>query len=150
MTITNSLPLESTRGLINARGVELDTRDQTMWISDINGTIWKFTGLRFVEPPITSVTEQAEQQQQSIAIIPHPVRSSALISIAANGRDRDVMTTIYDITGQAVLTLPREHQSADELLLVRIPDGKLAPGTYVLNIHTTNEPPLRRTFVVCE
>ena len=150
MTITSSLPLESTRGLINARGVELDTRDQTMWISDINGTIWKFTGLRFVEPPITSIAEQAEPEQRSISIIPHPVRSSALISVAPSGRDRDVMTTIYDITGQAVLLLAREHQSADELLLMRIPDGKLAPGTYVLNIDTTNEPALRRTFVVCE
>jgi len=151
MQITDALPLESTRGLINARGVELDTRDETIWISDINGTIWKFTGLRFVEPPITSVHDDVESPTGSqITIIPHPVRSSALISVAASGIARDVMTTIYDITGSAVLTLPREHQSADELLLLRIPDGKLTPGSYVINIDTTNEPPLRRPFVVCE
>lgn len=151
MQITDALPLESTRGLINARGVELDTRDETIWISDINGTIWKFTGLRFVEPPITSVHDDVESPTGSqITIIPHPVRSSALISVAASGVARDVMTTIYDITGSAVLTLPREHQSADELLLLRIPDGKLTPGSYVINIDTTNEPPLRRPFVVCE
>lgn len=151
MQITDALPLESTRGLVNARGVELDTRDETMWISDINGTIWKFTGLRFVEPPITSINDDVEGPAPSqITIIPHPVRSSALISIAASGAARDVVTTIYDIAGSAVLTLPREHQSADELLLLRIPDGKLTPGSYVINIDTTNEPPLRRTFVVCE
>ncbi|MFN9959025.1 MAG: hypothetical protein ACK55I_38525, partial [bacterium] len=81
MQITDALPLESTRGLINARGVELDTRDETMWISDINGTIWKFTGLRFIEPPITSVNDEVETPSVSqISIIPHPVRSGALIS----------------------------------------------------------------------
>ncbi|MFN4985410.1 MAG: VPS10 domain-containing protein [Ignavibacteria bacterium] len=151
MQITDALPLESTRGLINARGVELDTRDETMWISDINGTIWKFTGLRFIEPPITSVNDEVETPSVSqISIIPHPVRSGALISLAAAGIERDVSTTIYDITGLAVMTLPREHQSADELLLMRIPDGKLVPGTYVVSIDVTNESSIRRTFVVCE
>ena len=151
MTITNSLPLESTRGLINARGVELDTRDETMWISDINGTIWKFTGLRFVEPPVTSVSENEPISSTSqVTIIPHPVRSGALISVASAGIDRDLHVSVYDITGQVVMTLPREHQTANDLLLLRIPDGKLQPGTYVLSIASSSEPPLRRTFVVCQ
>ncbi|MCX6140397.1 MAG: T9SS type A sorting domain-containing protein, partial [Candidatus Kapabacteria bacterium] len=144
--VRDQLVLESRGGLINARGIEIDQRDQSMWVSDIDGVIWKIAGMNYV-PPTTSVSENVVAQE-NISIAPHPVTTYALITVAPIGRERVINTEIYDVTGRRVLTLPRTFQTSTDAVTHRIHAETLQAGAYVIRVSSDENQDVRRTFVV--
>ncbi|MEY3386720.1 MAG: hypothetical protein RIR53_1531 [Bacteroidota bacterium] len=146
--ITQSLPLETPNGLINARGVEADVRDNTMWISEYGGTIFKITGLRFEPPPTTSVADEARVLDGVVSIAPHPVSSTSFISVSSVGSSRMITPSITDVTGRTVWTGPSYMQEAEQALVIRIPDDMLGTGTYIASLVAEDGRSVRRTFIV--
>lgn len=147
-TITRTLALQTPSGLINARGVEADLRDNTMWISEYGGTIFKITGLRFEPPPVTSVDEESIQLEGSVSITPHPVSSTSFVSVSSIGRPRMITPMITDVTGRVVWNGPVYQQEADQALAIRIPDDALSTGTYIFSLSSNDGRSMRQAFVV--
>ena len=148
-TIAQSLQLETPNGLINGRGIEIDARDETMWVSEYGGTIFKITGLRFEPPPITSsVDEDAQQLPGVVSIAPHPVSSTAFVSVSSVGSPRTITPVVCDITGQVVWNGVPHLQEANEPLVVRLPDDILTTGTYILSLTSQDGASVRRPFIV--
>ena len=147
-SITRTLPLQTPNGLINARGVEIDRRDNTMWISEYGGTIYKVTGLRFEPPPVTSVNDDAYTLDGIISIAPHPISSTAFVSVSSVGLPRMITPSITDVTGRTVWSGPVYMQEADQALVIRLPDDALSTGTYILSLASNDGRSTRRTFVV--
>ncbi|MBC8124829.1 MAG: hypothetical protein H7X70_03765 [Candidatus Kapabacteria bacterium] len=145
-TITDRLLLESRKGLINARGVEIDHRDQTMWVSDIDRVIWKIAGMNYV-PPITSVAESTTTSIH-VQISPHPIRSSSIITVYPNGLERTLNVEIYDVTGRLMVAMPASVQSAESVVTFRLHADTITDGTYLLRVSSPHTPDIRRTFVV--
>ncbi len=145
-TVTDRLLLESRKGLINARGIEIDQRDQTMWVSDIDGVIWKIAGMNYV-PPITSVVEGVAESLR-VLISPHPIRSAALFTIYPSGIERTLSVEIYDVTGSLIVAMPTAVLPSDNTVTFRLHADTIADGTYLLRVSSPGAPDIRRTFVV--
>ena len=148
-SITQSLPLETPNGLINGRGLEIDERDETMWVSEYGGSIFKITGLRFQVPPLTSsVNEDVPALDGIVTITPHPVGSTAFVSISSVGVNRMITPTITDLTGRIIWVGPRHEQLAAEPLAIRLPDDLLSSGSYILSLTSELGASMRRPFLV--
>jgi len=146
--ISDQLILEYRDGLINARGIEIDQRDQTMWVSDIDGVIWKIAGMNVV-PPTTSVSDNAKQSTEAlVTIAPHPVRTFALITLLATDHDRTMNIRICDVAGRTVHTIPPTSQTSGEPLTVRLHAGTLLPGMYLLLASSVGDADISRTFII--
>lgn len=147
--IADTLTLEYRKGLINARGIEIDRRDQSMWVSDIDGVIWKIAGMNYV-PPTTSVQrdERSGDAISTVVVSPHPITTSAMFAISPSGKDRLLNMEIVDVTGRVVHTLPPITQSSSETVTFRLHAATLHAGTYLLRSVSPNSSILRHTFVV--
>lgn len=130
------MPLSNRSGFINARGVEFDQRDETFWISDFGGNIYKVTSFSFVPPDITSVADKqgAVWQSNQIRIAPNPAIGSALISCDASGLDRRVELIITDQLGRRIATLYSGRQPAADALAVRWFTHDVASGVYMVHL----------------
>ncbi|MBK7033424.1 MAG: hypothetical protein IPH49_09190 [Ignavibacteria bacterium] len=144
--ITETLLLENRKGLINARGIEIDQRDQSMWVSDIDGVIWKIAGMNYV-PPTTSV-DQTDIARSSVVVAPHPITTAAMFTISPIGTDRILSLEIVDVTGRIVHTLPALTQSSDFPVTFRLHAGTLAGGTYLLRSSNTSTSQIHHMFIV--
>lgn len=147
-TINDALIIEYRNGLINARGIEIDQRDQSMWVSDIDGVIWKIAGMNVI-PPATSVSDASQEPiVEAVTISPHPVRTFALITIPAIDHDRVIDISVRDVTGRTVYTVPPTFQTSGEPLTIRLHAGTLPPGMYLLNATALGHRDIRCTFIV--
>lgn len=148
-TIVQSLPLETPNGLINGRGLEIDERDETMWVSEYGGSIFKITGLRFQVPPLTSsVDDQAPVLDGVVTIAPHPVGTTAFVNLSSVEQSRMITPTVTDLTGRTVWNGPRHEQPAGEPLVIRLPDDLLVTGSYILVLTSDDGASVRRPFLV--
>jgi hypothetical protein len=148
-TIAQALPLETPNGLINGRGLEIDERDETMWVSEYGGSIFKITGLRFQVPPLTSsVDDHTASLDGVVTIAPHPVGTTAFVNISSVEQTRMITPTITDLTGRTVWSGPRHEQPSGEPLAIRLPDDLLASGSYILVLSSDEGASTRRPFLV--
>ena len=117
-----------------------------MWVSDIDGVIWKIAGMNYV-PPITSVVEGVAESLR-VLISPHPIRSAALFTIYPSGIERTLSVEIYDVTGSLIVAMPTAVLPSDNTVTFRLHADTIADGTYLLRVSSPGAPDIRRTFVV--
>jgi photosystem II stability/assembly factor-like uncharacterized protein len=145
-SITDSMVLASRDGLINARGIEIDRRDETMWVSDIDGVIWKVAGMRFT-PPLTSVNADVTTPGHSLWVHPNPSAGATTITVETDIH-QDVLTiSLLDLAGRIVRTYPPMRPSDTGVASLRIDAPDLAPGTYLIRVSTSTGSVSTRTFV---
>jgi len=117
-----------------------------MWVSDIDGVIWKIAGMNYV-PPTTSV-DQTDIARSSVVVAPHPITTAAMFTISPIGTDRILSLEIVDVTGRIVHTLPALTQSSDFPVTFRLHAGTLAGGTYLLRSSNTSTSQIHHMFIV--
>lgn len=102
-TEIDRIPLQTSSGLINARGVEFDPRDKNLWISDYNGNIYKIAGFDLV----VNVEQHPNQQKLpfSVNIFPNPAYETFDISINSLNFLENVRIELYDIFGNKIESL---------------------------------------------
>lgn len=144
---SNRMDLAYAKGYLNARGIEVDPRDGTYWVSDIDGVIWKITGMEFQEPPIVSVEEKL-LMSNTIRIAPHPAHGVATIVLAGSEESRQVGIVISDITGRNVLDLGARNQGMGESETFVLNAGSIPSGCYVALVMVNGVVVERRSFVV--
>ena len=128
---TDRLTLQTPQGMINARGIEYDRRDGSFWVGDFGGNIYKITGMDFVSPPVTSVSEFDAPTNQ-VAVYPNPTSSSAMFSVSATTHTRHVHVHVVDVLGNVVSTVYDGVQEAGVDLVTSLPASTLPAGTYTV------------------
>lgn len=138
----------STSGYINARGIELDPADSTLWVSDANGNIYKIVSCDSRGPgslPLGVPMPEAPSGAELAANTPNPFTLSTTIgfTIPAAGRVRLV---VHDAAGRLVATLADGGFDAGRHQLSFQPEG-LPAGVYSYSLLFENGAALTRRMV---
>ena len=138
-----SVTLAQAGSTINGRGVELDDRNNSLWLTDFGGNLYKVANC-YTEPGPSdsgrsSSVEIAGVVQANLQVIgsrPNPFSGSSQVTFSIGTRDR-LKVTLYDRQGRAVQQLadrtfePGEHQ-------ITVEPGTLPSGEYTCEIMTSN------------
>jgi photosystem II stability/assembly factor-like uncharacterized protein len=125
--------LESLDGLINARGIDFDTRDKNIWVTSFQGDIYKIAGFE----TIVSVDEESERIVENndyieTKIYPNPASDFLSVSFKINNESGDVRLELFDLTGRKVRTIYSNRLAGGEAAFVRIDATQLRQGVYNL------------------
>lgn len=112
--------------VINARGIDIDTRDGNFWISDFNGNIYKVVGI----PVETSIIEN--DNFKSVSIFPNPASEFIKLYVASINpllqQEGDALLTIdiYNLLGELIL------KKITNKNIIDIDISKLEKGIYII------------------
>ncbi|MDQ1266608.1 MAG: hypothetical protein QG635_1760, partial [Bacteroidota bacterium] len=127
--------LETANGIINARGVDFDPRDESFWISDYgtnSGSIYKIAGFN----PKVSVDENmifaSENIQIDASAYPNPLKELTNISFSLPVKNGSVKVDIVDILGNTIGTLFDKYVFAGYPNSIQYDGKSLASGAYYL------------------
>jgi photosystem II stability/assembly factor-like uncharacterized protein len=151
--IACSFPLSSpfiSTGAINARGIEFDPRDSTLWVSDYSGNIYKIVScdsrISAPPPPESSVPGEAIPAGMSLAQnTPNPFTGPTSISFSIP-KAGAVKLAVYDMTGRLVATLADGRYEAGEHRAEFIPEN-LPSGVYTCSLTIEGGATLTRRMI---
>lgn len=97
------IPLQTSTGLINARGIEYDPHDKNLWISDYNGNIYKIAGFEL----IVGIEEMPPKSIEQVAVetFPNPANDFFEIVIKSKNFSGAVQIELFDSMGNKIETL---------------------------------------------
>ena len=125
--------LESLNGLINARGIDFDTRDNNIWVTSFTGDIFKIAGFETV----VSVDEGSKRIIENnkyieTKIYPNPASDFTSLSFQLNGTGGNVCVELFDMPGRKIMTVYNKRLAKEEVAFIRIDAAKLNQGVYNL------------------
>lgn len=129
------MDLESPDGIINARGIEYDTRDKNFWVTDFSGNIYKVAGFEVVlsvenDNNLSKITNDFLEMK----VYPNPIREFATVSFRNARNTGRFKVELRDMPGRNLGVLydkTVESGNADYFTLDR---NGLAQGTYFLTV----------------
>ncbi len=134
------ISLESFNGIINARGIDIDTRDKNIWVTSFTGDIYKIAGFETV----VSVDEESQKIVENnhyidTKIYPNPASEFASVSFKLNDNGGNVRLELYDLMGRRISTVYNKTLAKGDAKLIQIETNELQQGIYnlvfVLNGH---------------
>lgn len=127
---TESMELEDANGMINARGIDYDTRDKSFWVSDFSGNLYKIAGFDM----IINVEDESEDAIDVIEarLFPNPASEFTNISFKYAGEPADITISMVNILGQSVGTFFDEFVISGDVRLVSINTIDIDNGIYYL------------------
>lgn len=123
------LNLESESGVINARGIEFDPRDNNFWITDFSGNIYKIAGFE-TESSVGEIIADNENELVSAEFYPNPANESAVLSFSFKKPANSVKISLFNILGEKIGIVFDRNINAYIANYARINTGALAPGVY--------------------
>ena len=144
------VPLSSPQATtINGRGIELDDRDGSLWLTDFGGNLYKIAscytgpGASDEGSPIDSSRSSVDERwavagSSGLSLeLTGPNPFSRATSITFDLRSRDQVTiTLYDRTGRAVSRIADGTYEAGSHRLAIAPGGLLPSGEYLCEVRT--------------
>lgn len=103
--------LQSSTGVINARGIEFDPKDKNFWVTDYAGNIYKIVGFDLILSAEGNYKVSRNADSKDIEIFPVPAKDHMYIRIPINLFKNLVAVEIYDQIGSLIL-----HQDANEIV----------------------------------
>ncbi|MBL7998788.1 MAG: hypothetical protein JNL32_09145, partial [Candidatus Kapabacteria bacterium] len=135
--------INSSGATINARGIEIDPRDNNYWITDLEGNIFKIANFSTKSDPLSDVkSETATLQSSGILIQPNPATNQAFIGYMTGTVNAYVSLEVYDVLGNRIATLV-DGRITDDMNTAAVLDcSSLANGVYsvVLTVDGTRRP----------
>ncbi|MCC7437476.1 MAG: hypothetical protein IT211_03160 [Armatimonadetes bacterium] len=132
-------------GRLFARGVERDPGDGNLWVTNLDGGIYKFT----VCKAVLSTTPDLEPSDQIVADIeqntPNPFSTSTTITFTVR-RASDVSLTLHDATGRSIALLAKGKFEAGGHSFSFNPVG-LAAGAYQYRLTVDGKRLLSKTMI---
>ena len=124
--------LESLDGLINARGIDFDTRDKNIWITSFTGDIYKIAGFDVV----VSVDDNSKNMLERNSIIeskiyPNPAAEFTTVSFKLEESGR-LELALCDISGRKLATVYSKDIVASEPDYLQLNVADFAAGIYTL------------------
>ncbi|TAL67785.1 MAG: hypothetical protein EPN82_13165 [Bacteroidetes bacterium] len=143
-----TMPLESnTGGLINARGIDIDPRDNNFWISDYNGNLYKIAGFN----PIISVKENTDEQGAlDTRIFPNPMVEFSTISFKSLIDNASVKVQINDVLGRCIGTYYEGMMNKDDTHYFQLKKEQLSSGVYYVSFIINGRQAQLKQLVVVE
>lgn len=130
---TDRLTLQTAQGMINARGIEYDRRDGSFWIGDFGGNIYKITGMDFVSPPVTGITDY-DPPINRLNVYPNPATNASMVAVSATTTDRKIHIQVVDMLGNIVAVVYDGVQEAGVDLVSNLPVSILPAGRYTVTL----------------
>jgi len=126
---TERIPLESSGGIINARGIEYDPRDKNLWVTDFSGNIFKIAGFETV----TSVEndEAINSQYLNSLVYPNPMQETATFSFEPT-QNANIRVELVDLLGNKVSTLYSGLALQGQPITALIRANNLSNGVYLI------------------
>jgi len=130
---TDVINLESLEGLINARGIDFDTRDENIWVTSFTGDIYKIAGFN----TIVGVDEESEKAFESNQFIetkvyPNPAYDFAAVSFKMTERSGNMKINVFDLTGRKIAAVYDKFHNSGEAGFLNIDVSNLNSGMYNL------------------
>lgn len=130
--IISDIPLSTTRSYINARGIDVDPHDYSLWICDVNGNIYNIAN----DKSLTSVSDNFERDE--LYIVPNPVNEHFSLSYLPK-QSGTYSFELIDLTGVIRMTQSKYLQGNEATeILFRI--SKLSKGLYFIRINRDRVP----------
>lgn len=140
------VPLATSGGLMNARGIEYDSSDKNIWVSDYTGNIYKLmTCDGILEQPRVSVEMPTPEGLALAQNQPNPFRGETEIAFTLQSHSRAKLV-VHDATGNTVATLVDESREAGTHRVRFAPIG-LASGVYRYTLTVDGRFPRTLTMV---
>ncbi len=139
--------LETLEGLINARGIDFDTRDKNLWITSFTGDIFKIAGFDVV----ISVDDENILQSNNVIetkLYPNPASEFATVSFKMLGAGGNVQLHIYDMLGRMILKPYQKHLSSGDAEYLTLDVSSLQNGMYNLVFTIDGRRAIARKFMV--
>ncbi len=134
-----SIPLQTMTGLINARGIEFDPRDNNLWISTYDGSIYKIAGFDL----IVGVNEGFNYLNRSNIVefkaYPNPTSSNIIFSVIPFIDLENVSIQIQDPIGNKIEGLSFNNINRNETKVIIFDTKNLISGIYFVTITTDNK-----------
>ncbi len=130
----DSMALESTTGgLINARGIDIDPRDNNFWISDYNGNLYKIAGFNTILSSGFSELNLIGSTLLDTKVYPNPMHDFATISFESFIDNANVSVQISDVLGRNLGTYYNGTLNNGESDYFQIKSGRLSSGVYYVS-----------------
>lgn len=126
--------LNGAGGQINARGIELDPRDNNLWITDLEGNIYKIAGFNTPSNPLSDVTPSEPLQSSGIIISPNPARDQTVIGFMIGKVSANVQLEVFSLVGERVATLIDGTVSTDDVRAAILDCSSLPNGVYTVSL----------------
>lgn len=130
--IISDIPLSTTRSYINARGIDVDPHDYSLWICDVNGNIYKIANDKL----LTSVSEHFAKDE--LFIVPNPANEHFSLSYLPM-QSGNYSFELIDLTGLIQMQQSKYLQGR-EATEIQFRTSKLANGLYFVRINRDGAP----------
>ena len=140
--------LQGNDGMINARGIEFDPRDNNFWITDYNGNIYKVAGFA----PIVSVENNLNLSKNEIInadIFPNPANDFATIlfklNLKGNNKLKIALNTVFS---ENINVIFEKNVNEDTQQSVSFDTQLLSSGIYFLTFSINDKVELTKKLVI--
>ncbi len=141
------LNLESLDGIINARGIDYDGRDENFWVTDFSGNIYKVAGFNIqvgVDETITTATNELLE----VKIYPNPISDFGTVSFKMLGMEGNLKITLTDMLGRNISDLYDKQLTINQADMLTFNTNNLTSGVYNLCLSVDGRHPLVRQIVL--
>ncbi|MGQ9820102.1 MAG: T9SS type A sorting domain-containing protein [Candidatus Kapaibacteriales bacterium] len=138
--------LQTTTGLINARGIEYDPNDKNLWISDYNGNIYKIAGFELIVG--VEQSQSIDKQHTAIEIFPNPANDYFDIVLKSNNFTKFIKIELFDSMGNKIETLFQGDVDFFETTHFTKYTDKLSSGIYFVRVISGNQILISKEVIV--
>jgi len=142
------MQLQSNDGMINARGIEFDPRDDNFWVTDYNGNIYKIAGFN----PFVSVENNSNFFRNEIVsadIFPNPANdySTILFKVKNEGKNH-VKISVTSVFGENVGIIFDKYIIDDTQQSLSFDTQMLSSGVYFVSFTINDKVELTKRLVI--
>jgi hypothetical protein len=124
--IISDIPLSTAQNFINARGIDVDPNDYSLWVCDVNGNIYNIAN----DKSLTSVSDNFDKDE--LYIVPNPASEHFSLSYLPK-QSGNYSFELIDLTGVIQLNQSKYLQGNEAAeIFFRI--SKMSKGLYFVRI----------------
>jgi photosystem II stability/assembly factor-like uncharacterized protein len=141
------IELETLNGTINARGIDIDTRDQNIWVTSFTGDIYKIAGFSTmvdVENEVVSLNNDMIETK----IFPNPVSDFATVSFKPVQSIGNLNVKLFDMMGREVAKLYDDITELNQPDYFYVEASEFASGMYNLVFKSESGRTISRPLVI--
>ncbi|HPI19430.1 MAG TPA: T9SS type A sorting domain-containing protein [Candidatus Kapabacteria bacterium] len=142
------MQLESNDGIINARGIEFDPRDDNFWVTDYNGNIYKIAGFN----PLVSVENNFNylgNETITADIFPNPANDYSTILFKLKNVDKNhVKISVTSVFGENIGIIFDKYIIDDTQQSLSFDTQMLSSGVYFVSFSINEKVELTKRLVI--